>query len=58
MNKEMWVGSYTIALAMNHLATMILFFFRGEYRIAIGMLAMANVSGMLMYWVIANNRKK
>lgn len=57
MNKEMLMGAYTIALAMNHLATMILFFFRGEYRMAIGLMIMANVTGMLMYTVIRNNRK-
>lgn len=57
MNKEMLMGAYTIAMAMNHLATMIMFFIKGEYEIAIGLLIMANITGMLMYWAIRNNRK-
>ena len=58
MNKQTFMGAYTIGLAMNHLATMILFFFKGEYAISIGLLLTANVSGMMMYWLIVNNRKK
>jgi len=57
MNKEMMMGAYTIALAMNHLATMIMFFIKGEYEISIGLLIMANVTGMLMYWALKTNKK-
>lgn len=57
MNKEMFIGAYTIAMAMNHLATMILFFIKGEYEISIGLLIMANVTGMLMYWALEKNKK-
>lgn len=57
MNKEMMMGAYTIAFAMNHIATMIMFFIKGEYGIAIGLLIMANVTGMLIYWALKTNKK-
>ena len=57
MNDKIWMGAYTIAMAWNHLLTMLVFFFRGNYKVALGMLIMVNITGLLMYWLIKNNRK-